>query len=90
MTTLLEKNNTIQHLDVGDTDQTLSSIPYICTVLREDMGANKTLQVLDLSRIIPTSEYYQYDPGHLAEELGNMLKVRSFSFGFVIFSKGKF
>lgn len=54
------------------------------------MGANKTLQVLDLSRIIPTSEYYQYDPGHLAEELGNMLKVRSFSFGFVIFSKGKF
>ncbi|KAI4465838.1 leucine-rich repeat-containing protein 34 [Holotrichia oblita] len=73
---LLEQNSTLKHLDLGDSDQTLSSIPYLCSVLREDIGANRTLQVLDISRLIPTSEYYQYDPGHLAEQLGNMLKAK--------------
>ncbi|GJQ84961.1 hypothetical protein Trydic_g562 [Trypoxylus dichotomus] len=72
---LLEKNTTLKHLDLGDSDQTLSSIPHLCSVLREDIGKNKTLEVLDISRVIPPSEYYQYNPGHLAEQLGNMLKV---------------
>lgn len=72
---LLGENETIQHLDVADSDQNLASFMYFMSVLRPDYGTNSTLKVLDLSRIIPYSSMSQTNSGALAEGVGNMLKV---------------
>lgn len=74
---LLGDNSTIEHLDMGDSDQTIGSCMYFMTILREDIGTNKTLKVLDISRIIPTSPHATYNPGFVAEAVGNMLKVNT-------------
>lgn len=67
------------NLDVGDTDQTLSTVQYFMQTLREDIGTNSSLRVLDFSRFIPMSKMYQYEAAHLAENVGEMLKVLQFA-----------
>ncbi|XP_022904365.2 leucine-rich repeat-containing protein 34-like [Onthophagus taurus] len=74
---LLQKNNTITHLDLGDTDQTMASVPFLMTILRSDYSTNTSIRIFDMSRIIPSSLYYTYDSGDLAEHLGNMLKMNT-------------
>jgi hypothetical protein len=44
------------HLDVGETDQTTSGLVYFMTMLHSELGGNNTLQLLDLSRPLPTNQ----------------------------------
>ncbi|XP_044729724.1 leucine-rich repeat-containing protein 34-like [Chrysoperla carnea] len=74
---LLATNPILEHLDLAETDQTLSSLAFITTSLREDRGFNKNIKVLDISRIIPSFIRSQYQSGHLAETIGDMLKFNT-------------
>ncbi|KAK5646258.1 hypothetical protein RI129_004722 [Pyrocoelia pectoralis] len=74
---LLGKSRTLIHLDMGDTDQTLATVQYFMQVMRDDIGTINKLRIFDFSRLIPMSKGYQYDPSHLAESVGEMLKVNS-------------
>lgn len=47
---------------------------YILEAIR-DSDASGRLKLLDLSRIVPSHQNYCYDPEHLAENIGIMLKV---------------
>lgn len=67
------KCDSLLHLDIAETDQTLSSIQYYIQILNKHYKTASHLRVLDISRIIPTSNRYPYDSAHLAESLGNML-----------------
>lgn len=66
---------TLEHLDVGDSGQTLNTIQYILYIIREDIGYTNNLKILDVSRIVPNSAFYQYDPQDHAIDIGLMLKV---------------
>ncbi|KAJ4445686.1 hypothetical protein ANN_12371 [Periplaneta americana] len=67
---LLGCNSSLQHLDVGETDQTASGLSYLTTALRSDRGGNGTLQLLDLSRPLPSNNMHQMEGSHLAESIG--------------------
>lgn len=73
---VLGSSSSLKLLDAGDTDQTVGGILYFLSMIREDIGTNKTLKVLDLSRIVPDAETYQYSPEVLALNMGLMLRVR--------------
>lgn len=70
---LVAKSDSLLHLDIAETDQTLSSIQYYIQILNKHYKTASQLRVLDISRIIPTSNRYPYDSAHLAASLGNML-----------------
>ncbi|XP_034943748.1 leucine-rich repeat-containing protein 34-like [Chelonus insularis] len=74
---MLLNNPYIEHLDVAEVDQTLSSLIYFITVLRPDQNNfNNTLKVLDLSRPLP--DFMQtFDSFHFATLIGAMLKVNT-------------
>lgn len=67
---------TLEHLDVADSSQTVDSIRYMLYIIREDIGSYNNLKVLDVSRIIPSSPIYQYNPEDHAINIGLMLRVR--------------
>lgn len=66
---------TLEHLDVADSSQTVDSIRYLLYILREDIGSPNNLKVLDISRVVPTSTIYQYNPEDHAINIALMLKV---------------
>ncbi|XP_024943228.1 uncharacterized protein LOC107270067 isoform X2 [Cephus cinctus] len=71
---LLLKNPYIRYLDVAEVDQTISSLVYFTTVMRNDQNQyNDTLKILDISR--PNSEFkYYFDTEHFATVLGELLR----------------
>lgn len=71
----LGASSTLRHLDVGDTDQTVGGVQYFLSMIRDDIGTNKSLKVLDISRILPDAPMYQFDPQDLAHTVGMMLKA---------------
>lgn len=75
MAMILGASQTLKHLDVAETDQTVGGIQYFLSMIRDDIGTNSTLKVLDISRILPQAPLYQYDPMDLAHTVGVMLKV---------------
>ncbi|KAK4879463.1 hypothetical protein RN001_007609 [Aquatica leii] len=72
---LLGNSTTLLQLDVGDTDQTAANVQYFMGVMRKDIGTKNSLQIFDFSRVIPMSKNYQYEPYHLADSIGEMIKV---------------
>ncbi|KAF5282721.1 hypothetical protein FQR65_LT02718 [Abscondita terminalis] len=74
---LLGKSETLLHVDVGDTDQTVATLNYFMGVMRNDIGTINCLQIFDYSRVIPMSKKYQYEPDHIATSIGEMLKVNT-------------
>ncbi|XP_018332731.1 leucine-rich repeat-containing protein 34-like [Agrilus planipennis] len=72
---MLEKTSSLEYVDLGDTDMNLGGFMHIMGVIRHDRGVNKTLRIIDFSRLICTCKSYQLDSAHLAENLGDMLKV---------------
>lgn len=72
---ILAENQNIEYLDIAETDQTLSSIAFLTATIREDRGYNHSIKVLNISRVIPNFERYQYQTSHLAETVGEMLRV---------------
>nr|CAD7418605.1 unnamed protein product [Timema cristinae] len=72
---LLACNSNIRHLDVAETDQTISSLMYFTAVLRNDQGTNETLQILDLSRPLGP-HMHVFASAHFAESLGQMLRIK--------------
>ncbi|KAI5640064.1 leucine-rich repeat-containing protein 34-like [Phthorimaea operculella] len=73
----LLKNTSVEFLDVGETDTTLSSVAKIITALRFDHGANKTVRVFDFSRVVPLFNRYSYETKWLAYHLEYLLKRNS-------------
>nr|CAD7441641.1 unnamed protein product [Timema bartmani] len=73
---LLACNSNLRHLDVAETDQTISSLVYFTAVLRHDQGTNETLQILDLSRPLGP-HMHSFDSAHFAESLGQMLRYNT-------------
>ncbi|KAF5297680.1 hypothetical protein FQA39_LY12011 [Lamprigera yunnana] len=71
---LLGKSETLLHLDVGDTDQTLGTVQYFMGVMRDDIGTINSIRIFDFSRVIPMSKKYQYESSHLADCFGEMIK----------------
>lgn len=71
----LVSSPTLEHLDIGDSSQTVDSIRYLLYIIREDIGSPNNLKVLDISRIVPASPIYQYNPEDHAINIGLMLKV---------------
>lgn len=72
---ILGSSESLKYLFAGDTDQTIGGILYFISMIRGDVGTNNTLKVLDVSRIIPDTDTYQYNPEILALNMGLMLKV---------------
>lgn len=71
---IMELSPTLEHLDVGDCNLTMGGLMYILGQLQNNIGA-PSLKVIDLSRPIPDSEYYQYPPSHMAESVGLIMSV---------------
>ncbi|KAG8229874.1 hypothetical protein J437_LFUL008265 [Ladona fulva] len=63
----LEKNNYIEQLDIGETDQDIESLVYIAAILQ---SPNITLRSIDLSKPLLI-----FSQPHAAEILGKMLYV---------------
>lgn len=74
---IMEDCPTLEHLDVGDCDLTMGGLMYVLTPLQNNVGA-PSLKVIDLSRAIPDSEFYQYPPAHMAESVGMIMSVSIF------------
>lgn len=68
------ENKTVEFCDIGQTDQTLTSVAHIVTSLRNDHGHNTTLKVLDFSRIIPLFNRYSYETKWLAYHIEYLLE----------------
>ncbi|KAJ2943286.1 hypothetical protein O0L34_g12092 [Tuta absoluta] len=73
----LMKNKSVEFLDIGETDTTLSSVARIITALRFDHGANNTVKVLDFSRIVPLFNRYSYETKWLAYHIEYLLERNS-------------
>ncbi|KAL1505680.1 hypothetical protein ABEB36_005186 [Hypothenemus hampei] len=67
---LLEKCPDLELLDIGETDQTLESIESILTLIEKG-----SLKHLNISKILPSSYYSQYNDTIVADDLGNLLKM---------------
>ncbi|XP_072948619.1 uncharacterized protein [Epargyreus clarus] len=70
----LKDNNTVEFCDIGETDQTLSSVAHIMSALRIDNGANSTLKVIDFSRLIPLFDRYNYESKWFAYHIEGLLE----------------
>lgn len=70
----LENNTSLERCDIGQSGQTLTSVAYIVTALRFDHGANRYLKVLDLSRVVPLFNRYQYETKWLAYHIEYLLE----------------
>lgn len=70
----LNENKSVEFLDIAETDQTLSSIAYYMKILNNEQGLNKTIKVLDISRIIPCFNRYNYNDEHLADCISLLLQ----------------
>ncbi|KAF9812497.1 hypothetical protein SFRURICE_018985, partial [Spodoptera frugiperda] len=70
-------NTSVEYLDIGETNQNLSSIAQIITALRADHGGNKTIRVLDFSRVIPLFNRYDYESKWFAYHLEFLLERNS-------------
>ncbi|KAH9628075.1 hypothetical protein HF086_018291 [Spodoptera exigua] len=70
----LTYNTSVEYLDIGETNQNLSSIAQIITSLRIDHGGNKTLKVLDFSRVIPLFNRYNYESKWFAYHIELLLE----------------
>ena len=79
----LLQNSVLQHLDVGETDQTIESLVWFATALREDYGGNIILKSINLNRIIG-QPYYQLLSDRVARVISDMLQV---SFIYETYSK---
>lgn len=75
--TFLIHNKSVEFLDIGETNQTLSSIAQIVTALRIDHGANTTLRVFDFSRAIPMFNRYPYESKWFAYHVEYLLEKNS-------------
>ncbi|CAK1546495.1 unnamed protein product [Leptosia nina] len=73
----LVKNKSVQFCDIGETSLTLTSIAHVVTALRIDHGANTTIKVLDLSRIVPVFNRYSYETKWLAYHMEYLLERNS-------------
>lgn len=73
----LRNNNTVEYVDIGETGQTLTSVAHIITALRLEHGANTTVKVFDLSRIIPLFNRYSYETKWLAYHIEYLLERNS-------------
>lgn len=73
----LINNNSIEYCDIAETGQTLTSVAQIVTSLRIDHGANKTVKVLDFSRITPLFNRYSYETKWLAYHIEYLLERNS-------------
>lgn len=69
----LNTNEYVEYLDIAETDQTLSSIAYFMKILNYEQGENKTIKILDLSRIIPSFNRYNYNDEHLSDCISILL-----------------
>ncbi|CAG9794591.1 unnamed protein product [Diatraea saccharalis] len=67
-------NTTVEHCDIGQSGQTLTSVAQIITALRIDHGANRTLRVFDFSRIDPLFNRYNYETKWLAYHIEYLLE----------------
>lgn len=70
-------NKSIEYCDLGETNQTLTSIVKIVASLRSDYGGNDTLKIIDLSRIIPLYNRYSYETKWLAYHIELLLERNS-------------
>ncbi|CAF4887157.1 unnamed protein product [Pieris macdunnoughi] len=73
----LVKNKTVEFCDIGQTSLTLTGIAHIVTALRIDHGANNTIKVLDLNRLVPLSNRYSYETKWLAYHIEYLLERNS-------------
>ncbi|XP_049707324.2 leucine-rich repeat-containing protein 34-like [Helicoverpa armigera] len=73
----LENNTSVEYLDIGETNQTITSIAQIITALRIDHGANTTLRVFDLSRIMPLFNRYPYESKWFSYHIEYLLEKNS-------------
>lgn len=72
---MLCNNLYIEHIEVAEVDQTISSLIYFTTIMRSDqVEFNNCLKILDISR--PNPAYMNnFDSSHFAYLIGSMLKV---------------
>ncbi|XP_049883861.1 leucine-rich repeat-containing protein 34 [Pectinophora gossypiella] len=70
----LLKNSTVEYVDIGQTDQTLTNVAQIITALRPEHGGNTTVKVLDFSRIVPLFNRYSYETKWLAYHIEYLLE----------------
>lgn len=73
----LINNKSVQYLDIGETNQSLTSVAQIITSLRIDHGANTTLKVFDFSRINPLFNRYPIETKWLAYHIEYLLERNS-------------
>ncbi|VVD06088.1 unnamed protein product [Leptidea sinapis] len=69
-----KRNKSVEVCDIGQADQTLTSVAHLMDALRIDSGANNTLTVLDLSRVIPLFNRYSYETKWMAYHIENLLR----------------
>lgn len=77
MAKFLIDNKSVEYLDIGETNQNLSTVAQIITALRIDHGANTTLRVFDFSRINPMFNRYPYETKWLAYHIEYLLERNS-------------
>ncbi|KAM3955114.1 uncharacterized protein ACR2FA_011011 [Aphomia sociella] len=73
----LRDNRSLEYCDLAETNMTLSGVTHVITALRIDHGANTTLKVLDLSRIVPLFNRYSYETKWLAYHIEYLLERNS-------------
>lgn len=73
----LRNNDTLEFTDVGETEQTLTSLAAVMTALMPQFGGNTTLKVLDLSRLVPLFNRYKLETKWLAYHLEGLLTNNS-------------
>lgn len=70
----LRDNRSVEYLDIGETNQTLSSVAHVITALRQDHGKNETVKVFDFSRIVPVFNRYSLESKWLAYHIEFLLE----------------
>ncbi|KAJ8706396.1 hypothetical protein PYW08_011022 [Mythimna loreyi] len=73
----LMNNSSVEFLDIGETNQTLTSIAQIVTALRYDHGGNTAIKVFDFSRAIPVFNRYPYESKWFAYHIEYLLERNS-------------
>ncbi|XP_031763993.2 leucine-rich repeat-containing protein 34 [Galleria mellonella] len=70
----LRDNKSLEYCDLAETNITLTGLAHVITALRIDHGANTTLKVLDLSRVVPLYDRYAYETKWLAYHIEYLLE----------------
>ncbi|KAK9869878.1 hypothetical protein WA026_003600 [Henosepilachna vigintioctopunctata] len=70
---LIEYVPSLEMIELGDTDQVLSSIDSILLTAQ-----NSTLKVLDISRVIPKTMYNPFNPSWMAKNVGLFLEANKY------------